>query len=289
MAIDLFEAFDSQKTKISRAAGQHSDTLRYFITGTNSRSSAEAALLANVPMIAHGRTIPDSVDLEPLGHNSWQASITYQAPEKTNSEPVPKAIGEATFSFDTSGGTHQLYEAFEQTKYGTGAPDHGKRIGVTADGVEGVSIVIPQMSMTLSQRFAGSTLTLSWVRTLVQATGKTNSLAFLGFEPGEVLFLGASGQQPVHYDDAGTVTAGERDVTFRFGVSPNQSGLLIEGITVTEKRGHDYLWLSYEDEEEASGNGLTRTPVGVYVARVYKDTDLNALGIVNPDTSHPVI
>jgi hypothetical protein len=51
----------------------------------------------------------------------------------------------------------------------------------------------------------------------------------------------------------------------------------IGSITGIEKRGHDYLWVRYEDS--VSSNALIKLPKAVYVDRVYRDGNFANLGI----------
>ena len=58
------------------------------------------------------------------------------------------------------------------------------------------------------------------------------------------------------------------------------TGLTIGGgITGINKDGWDYLWVRYNDEEDAAAKKLVRRPEAVYVERVYLRADLNLLGI----------
>jgi hypothetical protein len=291
--IDVFEAIGSQSAKLARAADGDGLTLNYFVRGTTSRIEATEALLDelnSVELLRDGFNvvIADSVDINEIAPGLWEATIEYVPPDKTDEKRQPKAVGEVSFSFDGTGGTYTLTEAFSQQRYGVNAPDHGKSINVSEGSVEGVEIVIPQLSFTLSQRFDGATITLPWLRSVIFATGTVNADEFLGFAPGEVLFLGPSGQQPIKFMDNGTVAAGERDVEFRFAVSPNLRDLNIGGIEVTQKAGHDYLWIQYEETEDSEGKALTRKPIGVYVAQVYRRTPFAALRISNPEINFPV-
>jgi hypothetical protein len=59
--------------------------------------------------------------------------------------------------------------------------------------------------------------------------------------------------------------------------SKNVTGKKIGDISGIAKRGHEYLWVRYEDAVES--NVLMKKPKAVYVNRVYKDSDFSALGI----------
>ena len=106
--------------------------------------------------------------------------------------------------------------------------------------------------------------------TLFGLTGKVNNAAFRGFAAGEVLFLGAQGSK------TGT---GDWSISYRFAASPNVANLTVGDITVTEKRGWDYLWVSYADSKDDTAKRLVKKPVAAYVEQVYGYADFSLLGI----------
>jgi hypothetical protein len=292
--IDVFESFDSNKTKLTAAADGNTVNRRFFVTGTGDRDRAADELLRRIALaqfIRGGRAVvvADSLDMTIIAPKTWECTVDYVSPEKTDEKKQPKAVGEVTFSFDGTGGSINIQEAYEQQKFGPNAPDHGKAINVTDGEVAGVEIVIPQLSLSLSQRFEGATITLPWLRTVIFATGTVNEDEFLGFAPGEVLFLGPSGQQPLKFMADGTVQAGERDIEFRFAVSPNLKELEFNGIEVPEKAGHDYIWFDYEPVQDSAQKAMTKKVRGVYVARVYRRTPFANLRISNPEINFPVV
>lgn len=113
--------------------------------------------------------------------------------------------GSYTFNFDTTGGTAKQKYAIPHvgswttsTANATAAaasnPYNGA-IGVPLDGGEpdGADIVVPALKFNVTYRYPQGVVTLPFTRTLASATGCTNSDVFLNFQPGELLFLGATG------------------------------------------------------------------------------------------------
>ena len=97
---------------------------------------------------------------------------------------------------------------------------------------------------------------------------------------GEVLFLGGSGTH--EWDDERGF--GPWSLAYKFAASPNAGGddqtvpaLTIGPITNVAKRGHDYLWVRYEDS--VTDDTLLKKPKHVYVNKVYRDGDFSRLGI----------
>lgn len=290
MAIEVFESQESGSLTLATGEGAESAPLEYYVTGTTSRDDAAAAVIAQLPFILRSRLVPRSLKMRPHGEalNVWKATVEYLEPDKVEKpKQMPRAIGQATWSFDATGGTARITECPAglggQATFGADAPDADSQINIVDGKPEGVDIVIPQLTLTINQKFAGATLTLSWVKSFANMVGKTNDATFLGFAAGELLLLGGQGTQPVAYNDDGSTAFGERDLTFQFAYSENRTGLAFGGITGVDKNGHDYIWFAYEVTENA--DSLKGKLLGVYVATVYEEADFSTLGIVNPDSN----
>jgi len=145
------------------------------------------------------------------------------------------------------------------------APDFKQLIGVTKDNVEGTDIVVPNAVLTVTHRFAS--VSQSDRNTIAGLVGKVNNASFKGYDAGEVLLLGSSEQQGT------TFTA----ITFEFGISKNQTGLSIGGITMIDKKGWEYLWVYYGDDVDQ--DTLVKKPLAVYIEKVYETGDFSNLGL----------
>ena len=220
----------------------------------------------------------DQYSVSYLGDNAWQVTINYAKDGlEDGTEPLKRAR-----SFDTTGGTQHITQAcsvgsggtldFEK-RYPSGATNMSGAIGVDSNGVNGVDIVVPQLQWQESYDVPNGYVTNAWIRGVAGVTGTTNNAAFRGFEAGEVLFVGCSGSQ--EWDDQ--KGRGPWSLSFRFVASKNVTGQTIGSISGIEKKGHEYLWVRYEDA--VSGSALLKQPKAVYVSKVYKDSDFSALGI----------
>jgi hypothetical protein len=212
----------------------------------------------------------ESYSVSYLGDEAWQLTINY---EKTGADDDATAPLKRARSFDTTGGTQHKTQAEAESRFGSNAPDQQKAIGVDSNGVNGVDIVVPQLSWQESYDVPNSYVTSAWIRGVAGVTGTTNNAAFRGFEAGEVLFLGCSGSQ--EWDDQ--KGSGPWSLSFRFAASKNVTGETIGDITGIAKKGHEYLWVRYEDA--VSSGSLLKKPKAVYVNKVYKDSNFSALGI----------
>lgn len=238
----------------------------YTLRGTTDETYARTwALQATPQILAHpaGAIYRQDVAVIKDGHAIWRVNVPYG--------PRQIELGEFRLSFDTSGGTvritNSLATAAKYSRPGqAAAPDMGGAIGVRGDQIDGVDVVIPALKVTASFTHPAAVVTLPHIKTLARITGQVNSTAFLTFAPGEVLFLGATG-------DEGTST--QTQVAYQFLMSENATGLTIGDIVDIVKAGHDYAWIRYEDAA-ISGQPAKR-PRHVYVEQVYKRVNLAAV------------
>lgn len=148
--------------------------------------------------------------------------------------------------------------------------------GMALDSVEveeRVNVTMPVFNFEETHTLSGTVVTDGWKKKVASITGTVNSGAFRGFEAGEVLFLGASGSKRSKKKSANW------EITFRFAVSANVKSLKVGDLTVENKRGWDYLWVSYKTAVAANGRSLVKKPSAAYVEKVYPDGDFGTLGI----------
>jgi len=252
--------------------------LRFVVRGTGgdvqNDEGALAALEDDAP--AEFLSLPRrDVRIEPSGPGLWDGEASY-APVQDESEPPQQ--GESVFTFDTGGGTQHITQSLATVSThaapGQTAPNFQGAIGVTADSVEGVDIVVPVFQFTETHVLPNATVTDAYKNTLMILTGRVNSDAFRGFAAGSVLFLGAAGTK------RGSPSGdGDWEVTFRFAVSANLSSITVGPITGISKKGWEYLWVRYEDAEDTGAQSIVKRPVAAYVERVYLELPFSALGI----------
>jgi hypothetical protein len=228
----------------------------------------------------------EAYSVDYLGDDAWHVEIQYEkvgADDENQADPLKRSR-----SFDTSGGTQHITQA--QTTGSGGTLDFEKRfpstatnmsgaIGVDGNGVNGVDIVVPQLTWTETYDVPSSYVTSTYIKSVAALTGSVNNDAFRTFAAGEVLFLGASGSQ--EWDEQ--KGNGPWSLSFKFAASPNAgSGQTIPAITIGSisgitKNGHEYLWVRYENASDSTS--LYQQPKAVYVDRVYPDKNFSGLGI----------
>lgn len=180
------------------------------------------------------------------------------------------------WSFDTSGGTIRLMTSKLTNAYapsGRVAPNFGGAIGVKNTGKdaepEGVDIVLPGLKMTATYKWPKDTVDVAYAKLLAGLTGKTNNAPFCGFATGELLFLGGTGE---------VVPGVPNEVRYDFLASENVTGLTIGSISAIAKKGHEYLWVAFEADQDTSAKKLVQKPLAVYVERVYDPADFTTMG-----------
>jgi len=269
--------------------GQSRVEIIYLAFGTN--DDTEVHEFANVYFTENSlyqvgdyKFLIDSYNLEYLGDEAYRVRATYTQGGQENElqvDPLKRAR-----SFETTGGTARITQAFSETRYsrsGETTPDMNSAIGFDGERVQGVDIVIPSLQWTESYDVPDLYVTSDYIRLLSGLTGTTNNAAFRGFFAGEVLFVGCTGNQAWDSERGN----GPWNLSYKFVAQQNAQNLAETGggdtrleigaITQIEKKGHEYLWVRYQDE--TSGDSVIKVPVGVYVNQVYRSSDFSLLGI----------
>ena len=263
MPIAVHEKWESRETT---EGDSPSVDLIYIVRGTDDDLAAKSALAAVAPVLYDG-LVRQSLHIQRIAQDIWEGSVRY-------GQLQPPETGDSTYQFDTGGGTQHITQSLATVgRYappGKAAPDFKGAIGVTHDNVEGVDITVPVFHFSETHYIASELVTGGYKATLFALTGKVNGAAFRGFSPGEVLFLGASGSKRGQDD---------WEITFRFAASPNVSGLQLGNITGINKKGWEYLWVRYADDEDAAAKVLVKKPIAAYVEQVYPYGNFSGLGI----------
>jgi hypothetical protein len=258
MTVEIFEAFGSGRATSGRI---DTDELRYIVTGTEDESVVIGTVKAYVPALI-GIMEPQNVEANPLGNGIWEAIVPYEGKDETQ------------YTFETGGATAHVTQSLQTiARYaadGETAPNFNGAIGVNGDNIDGTDVTVPIYNFAETHKMAASTVTASYKAALFAATGKVNNASFKGFSSGEVLFLGASGSK---------TGLDKWEIAFKFAASPNVTNLDVGGITVSSKKGWEYLWVRFRDADDAAAKSLVKRPSSAYVERVYESADFSTLGI----------
>ena len=227
------------------------------------------------------------------GDDSWLVTVNYEkigADDPTQVGPLKRVR-----SFDTTGGTQTVTQsrggAAGESVWGPAGQLQGQNkpsmygaINVDDRGVNGVDIVVPQLTWTESYDVPSSYVTSAYIRAVHLLTGTVNLAAFRGFLKNEVLFLGMTGQQEWDAQRGD----GPFSLSYRFSATPNRGNEAfgaslppeaIGDIAAYNKYGHDFLWVKYASQDDQNNNIVIRKPLFVYINQVYPDGDFSKLGI----------
>lgn len=118
--------------------------------------------------------------------------------------------------------------------------DNGGLIGKDGDQVHGVDIPVEETKITVSYRHPAMKLIQSYIRGIGKLVGFPNEDTFLGYEPGEVLYLG------------GRFTESEAEATaqYDFAISYNRKNFKVGDITIGEKKGWDVVSPIYVEKND---------------------------------------
>ena len=263
MSITISEKWLSRRW---RGGEPPSVEIDYIVHGTTEETTARAALLSATPVTWAG-LLRREPTLEQIGEETWEATVTYSGLEtqEFGLVSVDFDIGSQSTKIMQSIATVGVYPAPGRT-----APNFYGAINVTSNGVEGVEIEIPTCEWTETWRFEDGVILPSYRSTLYMVTGRVNSNPFRGFQPGEVLFRGASGRK---------TRTDAWEISYRFAASPNATNISVGDITGIEKKGWEYLWVLYEDDEDSNAKKLIKRPIAAYVEQVYPYANFSVLGI----------
>lgn len=278
MAIDVQERIQSRKSNLSSQPSQQNEYVIVDNAGAAfDEATAQTYLRSAIPGLwaipgTINQFLPiQSMEVEGINEFIYYGTVVWAF-------TPPQNEGDQALSFDTGGGRTKITQSLGTTSYAaTGtAPNFEGAIGVTKDGVEGIEILVPALSFTITQRFAPGFVTNAYIKLLATLTGCVNGGAFRGCDPGEVLFEGATGTQ--------ANSQAWWDISFKFSAQQNASttngnALTVGTITNIDKNGFQYLWVRYQDVDDTTAKALVKQPLAVYVETVYNSADFSQLGI----------
>jgi len=270
--------------------GDESIEFLFRIKGTDDEATAMTALLTMLSTGTPGSTVyasnnvdlywdqrpklrpvPKTVD-ETNTKGMWDGILSFVRPENVDPDQVDP---DGEYNFEVTGLSAKITQSLEtiSSLASSEPPDFKGAIGVDGDGkVQGADIIVPQSSFSIVKDLPPATVNATFRTVTVPGlVGKTNDTTFEDYLTGEVLLEGVSGSR------LGGV--GNWRMTYRFLVSKDATGIEIGDLGTINKAGWDYLWILYEDKEDAVAKKVVKEPVAAYVERVYKRGDFSGLGL----------
>ena len=270
------EAYSERDQTVDANGAVTEIEIPYLVFGAADEDAALAAARAKAASHTVSGMALDSIEVtERINGDTWKVKAVYAAEDGGDASIDTGADETVSFAFDTGGGTmHRNQSIKTVSKVPNDAPDFNGAIEVDNEGnVNGVDVTMPVLNFTETHTMATSRVTTSYKKSVAALTGTVNRSSFRGFAAGEVLFLGASGAKRSKKASA------PGEITFRFAVSPNQSGVEVGKLRVSSKKGWDYLWVRYADKVSESKKNVIKEPVAAYVEQVYPSGDFGNLGL----------
>lgn len=179
----------------------------------------------------------------------YEISVTYS--------PLNKQTGTYQITLDQAVGNVHVVAGRRIAGYdGTGTcPDNG---GTFFDGqkVTGTDIPVAEDSLSISYRHPQGMLNAAYLRATGRLRGYPNADTFLGYEPGEIMYLGGPKTQ----------TDCEASAVYNFAVSYNETNFDVAGVTIAEKKGFDVISPTWEPDVDGNDNAV-RNVLGIEIIR----------------------
>mgnify|MGYP000438066090 FL=1 len=285
-------AYELMGRAVDISYGSASGTRKWIVLGANTEAEAVDVVFPEADFGMSGMPL-QGISAEEKSSKVWMATAKYQATQSVASPdgqtgtghdpgtpPTRPAEGDPLgpeYSFSTMGGTTKIYQSIATLESlaadGGAVPDTYRAIGAHGDSdqVDGVDIVTPNLTWTKTIKVGA--VNMKYLNRLADYTGKVNSTAFYGFEDGEVLFMGCTGQYKISPDNLNWT------LTYSFAISKNVDTLEVsDEITFPlGKRGWEYVWASYAKKKATTA--LSRQVIYAYIEQVYEERDFKGLGI----------
>jgi hypothetical protein len=284
MSIRVIEKIDSPRS--AKLGGSGEELTRSFIVlgTTNEKNAAAAVLSATAPQYTgiFGTLKREPISIKHMGGETFEADVSYKSQEAAGGkqeDSKPPEPYEYEIDWDTTGGTIKQTVSESDPKDegaydGNAPPDIHRAIGWDGKQLNGCDRVIPKLAFTLKVTYPVSVLAESQVARWARETGKVNGDIFLGFNPGELLFLGCRGTLTL--DMIRQTATGNVPVSFAFEASENRQNInLGNNLTVGKKDGWQYLDVRFVDVEE--DGVIVPKPAYFYVWEIYEKTSMRAI------------
>lgn len=230
----------------------------YIVIGLSDEFEARKLVLEKSPEYIEGCQ-RDNVSLERHEGQAMYFSVTYNGLEGSL-----KTGSETRISMDF---TIQRY----QKENSTTSDIHGFYKGLAKK----VQVSMPHIRKSITKTMSYSDLSISWERKISELAGCVNNSNFLGYEKGEMLFLGCS------YSGVKAMSS-SFDVTYNFAISHNEKNIWV-GVQESGKEirvnKSGWQFIAGERGYKLGTTGTFEYWKHVYLGTVYQYGDFKKLGI----------
>ncbi len=257
-----------------------SATIYYIVSEAADEATACNAAWAFAP--AEYLEIPkkSAAMSERLSDTMWKVEIRYGSESSSGSSDSGDEDGEPRMSFDCSAGTKHVQVALgkntvvyiddqeEKTLYENAEIGWNGKIGDESSAT-GVDVPCANLRESYTKTMSSSKLSNAQKRKYAGLTGKVNGGAFMGWQKGEVMFMGCSYSAPVKGRD-------KVEVSFHFQIQLNETKAKLLDKTVS-KEGYEYIWAV--TKQVKTGDSVTTKPRAIIVSKVVEHANFSELGL----------
>ncbi len=257
-------------------------TLKYIVT--ESADALTTIGIASTTVPSSYLSLPfSSFSYSEKGSGVWYITANYKRELSRSSSTsgggggggIGQSLGHR-FSFDIGGGSQRVQRSLETLSStpvngqpAIETPDYQKYVNVTDDAIEGYDVEVSSYAWSETHDMPSSVITPAYKKIIKGANKHVCDATFRGFPAAEVLFLGVTG----------TIDSKEDfyRMTFSFLQSDNLTAIEIGSVNTIEKKGHEYLWVQFEDTLDEKS--IIKKPTYVFVEKSYEEADLSKLEI----------
>ncbi|MDD5727554.1 MAG: hypothetical protein PHV59_03225 [Victivallales bacterium] len=243
-----------------------SQTVQYLVHDATTEEEAFATLKSIVPTYIGNLKLKTYELNEVKGGGAFTYDVNYE--KSLSGNPDTPTVQEPRYSFHTSHAQAKMIRHKGEVWKSEGAKSL-PGIHLTEEGYKGVDVAKANPLETLDLTVKRSKVTPDYKRTLIKMVHTVNKERFKGWEPGEVLFVGANISR---YGDE------DYNITFEFAISPNKKDIDLMGITIPEKKGWHYAWV-IEKQKICDDKEILPVAQSAYVHKIFEESDFELLGI----------
>lgn len=254
--------------------------IKYLVLNPTAKKAAIDAVIAASPSSYEGKS-RQSIRFDGYsGDGCIEISVTY-ADESSSQEASDEEEDKTNFNFDCSTTTKHVNYTKKPARLVHYAKGYNKDAGCAVgwngkpgdkSEISGVDLPVGQLKETYERIMSLSKLTTDFKRKLCALVGKVNSTAFNGWEPGEVMFMGAAYAAPD--EDATKVK-----VVFNFSIQPNEADAKVNGISCGKKKGFEPIWAVTHSETDTTTGKTSLLVDAVYISEACEEADFSFLGL----------
>jgi hypothetical protein len=266
--------------------GPESKSQTYVVEGTSDEVAVTFAVLNVTTPTVQGyqsELIRRPFRLQEVGYQTWHVDVKYDKTESSGGgggeggEPQPLSF---KIGWDTTGETTKVTLSKGVVFSGGDVPDNYPVIGWDGKKVNGVDVPVAALVLTADVWYHPNAIGPAIVKFWASYTPSVNADSWLGFDPGELLYVGNNGEETFSF------TAQGRQLTlvpvrYKFIASQNinQPFSIGDELQVPGKLGWDYLDVFY-GEKVVNGGGVSitvPTPLRYKVHRMFNFVSFRAL------------